>query len=195
MGNHIHLLVKESEPLSLTIKRLGVRYAYYFNTKYQRSGHLFQDRFKSIAVEQDAHFLMVLRYIYQNPVQAGICKRTDAYRWSSRRDLGKGSELIDEGELQEIVSLSTIVQEAEELLTESESKGETRRGRRQRFTDEDAAVIMRNVSGAPNTSAFQQFDSTKQHSCIQQMWSAKISIRQMARITGLSKGVVERWVK
>ena len=48
MSNHIHLLVREQkEDISSVIKRLGVAYAYYFNKKYQRNGHLFQDRFRS----------------------------------------------------------------------------------------------------------------------------------------------------
>ena len=48
MGNHVHLLVKESgEPLSETIKRISSSYVYYYNHKYGRIGHLFQERFKS----------------------------------------------------------------------------------------------------------------------------------------------------
>jgi REP element-mobilizing transposase RayT len=193
MGNHIHLLVKEGEPLSQTIKRLGVRYAYYFNTKYRRNGHLFQDRFKSVVVEDDAYFLTVLRYIYQNPVRAGICTRTDEYKWSSRRDLGKKNVHIDDTQLMEIVSLATLKREAEKLL--DDVPVETRRGRRQRFSDEKAASIMLNISGAQTTSEFQQIDHAKQRGCIKRMWSDEIPIRQIARITGLSKGVVERWVK
>lgn len=58
MGNHIHLLLKEEkEPLELTFKRLGARYVFWYNWKYKRSGHLFQDRYKSEAVEDDAYFL------------------------------------------------------------------------------------------------------------------------------------------
>ena len=68
MGNHIHLLIKqESEPLEQIFKRMGGRFVYWYNTKYQRSGHLFQDRFKSEPVEDDRYFLTVLRYIHQNP--------------------------------------------------------------------------------------------------------------------------------
>ena len=72
MGNHLHLLIQEGkEPLEQIFKRIGVRHVYWFNWKYKRSGHLFQDRFKSEPVQDDAYFLTVLRYIYQNPVKAG----------------------------------------------------------------------------------------------------------------------------
>ena len=68
MGNHIHLLVQEEkEPIEQVMKRLATRFVYWYNIKYQRIGHLFQDRFKSEAIEDDTYYLTVLRYIYQNP--------------------------------------------------------------------------------------------------------------------------------
>lgn len=62
MRNHVHILIKEGkEPLDLIFKRIGGRYVYWYNTKYNRVGHLFQDRYKSEPVETDEYFLMVLR--------------------------------------------------------------------------------------------------------------------------------------
>ena len=84
MSNHIHLLLKEGkEPLETTMKRIGSKYAVWFNTKYQRVGHLFQDRFKSEVVEDPPYFLTVLRYIHFNPVKAGLVKTPGAYAYSS----------------------------------------------------------------------------------------------------------------
>jgi len=73
MGNHVHLLIKEGkEVLSNTMKRIGASYVHWYNWQYNRKGHLFQDRYKSEAVEDDAYFLTVLRYIHQNPLKAGL---------------------------------------------------------------------------------------------------------------------------
>ena len=84
MGNHVHLLIKEEgEELGQVFKRIGSRYVYWYNWKYKRSGHLFQDRFKSEAVESDAYFLTALRYIHQNPLKVGLSKTLEAYKWSS----------------------------------------------------------------------------------------------------------------
>lgn len=84
MGNHLHLLIREGkEPLEMIFKRIGARYVFWYNWKYKRSGHLFQDRFKSEPVDNDIYFLTVLRYIYQNPVKAGLCKKAEKYPWSS----------------------------------------------------------------------------------------------------------------
>jgi len=98
MGNHVHILLKEcKENLEQVFKRIGTRYAYWYNRKYMRSGHLFQDRYKSEAVESDPYFVVVLRYIHQNPKKAGLCKSIDKYKWSSYGNyLGK-SGFVDTG--------------------------------------------------------------------------------------------------
>ncbi|WP_207707732.1 hypothetical protein [Alkaliphilus serpentinus] len=62
---------------------LFISFFRYFNKKYKRVGHLFQDRFKSEVVEEDNYVLSLARYIHQNPVKAGIVKKAAAYGWSS----------------------------------------------------------------------------------------------------------------
>lgn len=84
MDNHVHLLISEgSEEISKVMKRINVSYAYYFNRKYGRIGHLFQDRFKSEGIEDDTHLLAVVRYIHNNPIKANIVKHAGEYKWSS----------------------------------------------------------------------------------------------------------------
>ena len=73
MGNHIHLLIQEGrEPIEQVMKRIAARFVYWYNIKYRRAGHLFQDRYKSEPVENDAYFLTVIRYIHQNPIKAKL---------------------------------------------------------------------------------------------------------------------------
>ena len=84
MTNHVHLLIKErNEDLGIVFRRIGAKYVYWYNHKYKRRGYLFQDRYKSEAVESDEYLLTVLRYIHQNPVKAGISKNVRSYPWSS----------------------------------------------------------------------------------------------------------------
>ena len=67
MDNHVHLLVKgESESIILLMKKIGVSYSWYYNKKYDRVGHLFQDRYRSEPVENEAYFMNVFRYILKN---------------------------------------------------------------------------------------------------------------------------------
>ena len=83
MTNHIHLLIEPAgEPLDMIFRRIGIRYAMWYNKKYQRVGHLFQDRFRSENVETDLYFMTVLRYILQNPMKAGMETAPGDYRWS-----------------------------------------------------------------------------------------------------------------
>jgi len=83
MDNHVHLVIKEQEvPISHVMRRIGTSYAVYFNKKYKRVGHVFQDRYKSEVIEDDSYLLSVIRYVHNNPVKAGICKIHE-YKWSS----------------------------------------------------------------------------------------------------------------
>ena len=84
MSNHYHILLETPEPnLSQAIQWINVSYAGYFNRKYQRNGHLFQGRFKSILVDADEYLKQLSRYIHLNPVRANIVKRPAEYQWSS----------------------------------------------------------------------------------------------------------------
>ncbi|MBT7892454.1 MAG: transposase [Deltaproteobacteria bacterium] len=72
LTNHFHLLLKSgNEPLSRMMRRLLTGYAVYFNQRHKRSGHLFQNRFKSILCQEDTYFLQLVRYIHLNPIRAG----------------------------------------------------------------------------------------------------------------------------
>jgi putative transposase len=84
LGTHYHLLVQTPEPdLSRGMQRLNGGYAQGFNRRYERRGHLFGDRFYSVAVKSDGHLLELSRYIALNPVRAGLCARPEQWEWSS----------------------------------------------------------------------------------------------------------------
>lgn len=71
--NHFHLLLRTGPvPLSTVMRRLLTGYALWYNRKYRRQGHLFQNRFKSILCQEDVYFLELVRYIHLNPVRAGL---------------------------------------------------------------------------------------------------------------------------
>jgi REP element-mobilizing transposase RayT len=69
--NHFHLLVRTgSVSISVVMRRLLTSYAVYFNRRHRRSGHLFQNRYKSILCQQDPYLLELVRYIHLNPLRA-----------------------------------------------------------------------------------------------------------------------------
>ncbi|MEN8208370.1 MAG: transposase [Candidatus Fermentibacteria bacterium] len=86
MSNHYHLLIETSDGnLSAGMKLLNSVYAQYFNHSHDRTGHLFQGRFKAIVVEKESYLLELCRYIVLNPVRSGIVKSPGDYTWSSYR--------------------------------------------------------------------------------------------------------------
>jgi len=84
--NHFHLLLRTgTTPLSKVMRRLMTGYAVTFNKRHKRSGHLFQNRYKSIVCEEDPYLLELIRYIHLNPLRAGLVKdlqELDKYPWA-----------------------------------------------------------------------------------------------------------------
>jgi putative transposase len=86
MGNHYHLLVETREAtLCAGMRHLNGLYAQGFNRRHGRVGHVFQGRFKAILVEGEGHLLRLARYIFRNPVRAGLCASPADWPWSSYR--------------------------------------------------------------------------------------------------------------
>jgi putative transposase len=98
MTNHVHLLLSpddENSP-SMLMQRLGQRYVQYFNRRHERTGTLWEGRFRSCPVLDDRYFLICQRYIELNPVRANMVAMPDNYPWSSYRinALGEHSSLV-----------------------------------------------------------------------------------------------------
>ena len=85
MTNHTHLLVTPTQDRAISdcMQYLGRLYVRYFNYRYQRTGTLFEDRFKSHPVQTSQYFMACSRYIELNPVRAGIVAAPGEYKWSS----------------------------------------------------------------------------------------------------------------
>jgi putative transposase len=97
MTNHIHFLVTPSTDTALSkmMQSIGRRYVRYFNTRYERTGGLWEGRFKSCLVDSETYFLQCQRYIELNPVKAGMAGHPEDYWWSSFQchGLGKQSDM------------------------------------------------------------------------------------------------------
>ncbi len=84
MDNHYHLLLENTkENLSDGMRQLNAKYAKFFNSKYERVGHLWQDRFKSWYILDEKYLFTLFKYIESNPVKAGIVEKVGVYRYSS----------------------------------------------------------------------------------------------------------------
>ena len=93
LSNHVHLLLETPKGnLSRMMQPFQTSYTVYFNKRHQRSGHVFEQRYKALVVDKDNYLLAVSRYLHLNPVGAGIVERPGDYRWSSYGAYCKGKE-------------------------------------------------------------------------------------------------------
>jgi len=195
MDNHIHLLIKETEePISNVIKRICSSYVYWYNMKYERVGHLFQDRFRSENVESLRYFLTVLRYIHQNPYKAGLVKSVFDWRWSSLHEyVGKGSLVdIDKGlhlfhpNRQEAIQLfiANMMEENDDQCLDDHVKV--------KMLDSEVREYLHEY-GITSISLLQQMDKADRNDIIAKLKTLRgVSIRQISRVTGISKSVIDR---
>ena len=98
MTNHFHCIVtpRVDGALSRTMKNLEQTYAGYFNRRYERTGGLYNGRFKSFQIDTERYWFTCMRYVELNPTRAGMVTRPEDYRWSSYRfnAIGEPNDLI-----------------------------------------------------------------------------------------------------
>lgn len=194
MGNHLHLLMKVGkEPLEQLMRRICGSYVYWYNRKYDRIGNLFQDRFKSEPVEDDGYFLTVLRYIYQNPVKAGLVQRVEQYKWSNYSDYISNKK---PGNIDFILDMFNINREkAIKIFVEHVSKpnGDVclDMEEKHRIMDEEARAIINNLCRVNNAADLQKLDKLNRNMYLKELKEKhNLSIRQIERLTGINRGII-----
>ena len=178
----------KKEPIEQVFKRIGARCVYWFNVKYQRVGHLFQDRFRSEPVEDDSYFLTVLRYIHQNPVKAGICKKVEDYKYSSYQEYITKTWLVDTDFVFDMISKKEFIKHNNEI--NSDKCLDVEEVPKIRVTDGQAKRIIKKVSKCEKLAEFQNLNLKFRDDYIAILKQNGLSIRQISRLTGISKGLV-----
>ncbi len=134
MTNHFHLLLRpRTTKLAVLMRRLLTGYAVVFNLRHHRSGHLFQNRYKSIVCQEDSYLLELVRYIHLNPLRAGLVDSLDdldTYAWSGHAVI-MGNSCLDG-------------QQSDEILAMFARKRQVARQKYRRFVADGAAMGKRN---------------------------------------------------
>lgn len=199
MNNHIHLLLKEGkEDLGLVFRRIGAKYVYWYNQKYKRRGHLFQDRFRSEAVEDESYFLTVLRYIHQNPVKAKIEKDIEKYPWSSYNEYSN-EEYIEQKICDTQFGLSLFSKDPKEGLKlfkdfhqeENDDKC-LEFDEKIRLNDIEATEIIKEVAVVNNPDEIKELGKEEINKTIKELKNKGLSIRQLERLTGVSFSAIRK---
>ena len=198
MDNHVHLMISEGlEDIDKIMKRINVSYVHYFNKKYKRVGHLFQDRYKSEIVEKDAYVLMLARYIHQNPVKAGMVKNIGDYKWSSYNGY-----LDNKGLLNNLLNKETVLGlfSENEKIAIKEFKNFMNKEEQSEFIDleekdevMDEEVAKKLYKDMINKQGDKKIQSEK---LIKEFKTkTNLSIRKIASITGLNKDKINRMLR
>ena len=193
MDNHVHLLMQESEEIGTSVKRITVAYAGWHNKKYDRIGHLLQNRYLSEPINCEQYLLTVLRYIHQNPVKARIVDNVNKYKWSSFGEyylFYNGEKTFIDGNL--IQNYFNTFEEFNSYTNEF-SKDEYLDIKPTKCSDKKMTDIIINTYKIKTLS---NLDIDKKIEIIKKVYSNEnTSIRQLGRIFGLSKTLVENTLK
>lgn len=190
MDNHIHLLMNFHDDLpGQYIQKVSVSYAGYFNKKYERTGHLFQNRFRSEAVEEEAYLLSAMRYIHRNPEKAGICAASQ-YRWSSYSEYAGENRIIDKKLLMGI--LGGVPAFLDYMDMEDDCKNDFLEFEKRQLTDSEALRIVQELSGSDESRNLQALKKEKRNCIISKILARGVSARQLARLTGLNRKTINR---
>ena len=195
MPNHVHLLMETNqEPLEIIFKRLGSKYAGWYNLKYERVGHLFQDRFRSEKVETEAYFRTVLRYIIQNPMKAHMEEKPGTYKWSSYLAYAKGAGTLTD--TQYAIDLFGQREALVEFLCETnEEKAMDEGDFAPRLSDLRAKEIMEQITHCASVPEFQKLEKEIQREYILEMYDYGMPVRQISRLTGKDRKTVTKAVQ
>lgn len=199
MSNHVHLLLQEREEhISEVVKRIGVTYAHYFNKKYERNGHLFQDRFRSEPVDSIEYFVVLLRYIHQNPLKAGIVEDIINYPWSSWKeyviDDFKASfcstkAVFSRVPREDLIELVNLPVEQYGQILDIDTDGEKPVG------DSDVKAFILKKHGIANPLMVQSLEKKRRNEVLVSALTIGAGIRQLSRLTGVSFGVIQKLKK
>lgn len=196
MDNHVHLLINVcNNALDNIFRHINTAYAVWFNMKYKRTGFVQQNRFYSEPVDTLQYLYTAARYIHQNPQKAHLERfPADTYPWSSIYDYKyKLSSFVNTKFLSELMGgydkfLAFQANESTDSCFDIEKITK-------RTPDDVAKDIIKELSGCENATEFQNLSILTKNKFIKLFYANGLSIRQINRLTGISKKSIERAIK
>lgn len=194
MGNHVHLLMRENGELGDNVKRIAVGYVQWFNNRHGRTGHLFQNRYRSEAIESERYLVAAARYIHQNPVKAKMVKKAGDYEWSSYKDYidfykGKSTS-IDPG----LIAAYFSTQESfEEFMNKPNDDKFLDYEVKQKYTDKD---LLSRINGIVDINSLARLPKNERDKIILEIYNMTgASMRQLSRVMGIGRSIIENAVR
>lgn len=192
MSNHVHLLIHTpTTSIESIFRHINTAYAVWFNMKYTRTGHLQQGRYYNEPIEDISYLLNVVRYIHQNPQKAQLESSIGkTYPWNSFHDYQTLKPVLTDifyildifGGIENFTSFHQIESSNSHLDIHTV---------RHRLPDDVAKEIIYEISRCANSTEFQKLSICNRNKAITDLKRKGLSIRQINRLTGIPKGVIE----
>lgn len=188
MNDHVHFIIHDkNENMSTAIQSLNVRYSLYFNKKYERTGHLFENRFKSHAIEDESYLKNVVRYIHKNPENAGL----NPYIWTSYNEYLSRSKIINKEAVLKVFgeykqeAIDTFKQFHKNYIKYQDYNKDYELVTK--ITDEEAINAIKGILNEENLYKIQNYEKDKKEKTIQILLQIEgIKKGQLSRILGIS---------
>lgn len=194
MDNHVHILLKSEENLDKFMQCIQTVYALYFNKKYKRVGHLFQDRFKSIPVENDKYLLECIRYIHQNPVKAKISS-IENYKWSSYQEYIGKANLIDTNNILKLFGneKQIAIDNYKQYMNILSKKSDIRNlAIEDKLSDEEAIEFIESFFNI-KIEDIKKYDTIERNIVLSKILELNIlNVLQLSRITKIDRNIIRR---
>lgn len=196
MPNHVHLFVREARTgdISLIMKTILSHYAGWYNYKYERCGHLFANRYKSIPIEDDSYFLTLARYIHQNPVKAQLSETLQGYEYSSFADyIEKGVGITDTDFLLNMLNDDPYVARKLFLDFNSSDSDSVEFEDSLKLKDIAAKVKITNITGGMKPYEIRNLPREERNALLKKLIEEyKIQKKTLERLTGISQKTMSR---
>lgn len=193
MPNHVHFLMKgNGEYISSFFHSLLISYSSYFNKKYDRVGHLFENRYKNKVVDDDVYLKHLVKYIHYNPEKAGICRFYD-YEWSGYKELLADETWLDKDLI--LMYYSDDISEAKKQLTAEHLVGLNKYYEDyveyemvHRLTDEQVKKIITEKMADSTYTIENLLSKQKNNKILKEVLGIKgVSVNQVNRVTGINR--------
>lgn len=196
MSNHIHLLLHDhNNNLSSIFQSLETRFARWYNQKYHRFGHLFQERFFSSPIHDDHYFINAFIYIHANPLKSNLCRYITEYRWSSASAYyGSNNPLVNTDYASNLAGAKSNIQALMSNGTYNldELDIDHKKSQPLYYSDETALETFKKISKCNSPADVQKLPKVERNNLIRILAEERLSYMQIARFCGITKTTVYR---
>lgn len=187
MGNHVHLLIHDPlDEISVFMRGICSNYAYYFNKKYDHSGHVFQGRFKNEIITDIPYLVCAFLYILNNPANASLAP-ADHYQWSSFHEYGISGKTTDTTIFNDIIGDKDNLRR---LLISDKAAATPASA----YTNDDDWPVdfIRATFDVKSGTELASWPKPQRDAALVKLKQANLSIRTIERLTGISRNIIQR---